>query len=106
MSALSGRADTQIKFGRQLLDRPGTPTGQHRITTTSPRLRGDKMPRIAVGAVDHPLCARLIHFALRALGYTQRAKVQPLSMPMTGQGAVLNAAALERKAHGDTDYRG
>jgi hypothetical protein len=47
----------QIKFGRQLLDRPGTPTGQHRIETTSLGLRGDKMPRIAVGTVNHPLCA-------------------------------------------------
>jgi hypothetical protein len=47
----------QTEFGRQLLDRAGTPTGQHRIETTSPRLRGHKMPRIAVGAVNHPLCA-------------------------------------------------
>src|SRR5262249_16097446 len=57
-------------FGRQLLDRPGTPTGQHRIETTSPGLHGYKMPRIAVGAVNHPLCAaghtHLICFALRA----------------------------------------
>jgi hypothetical protein len=42
----------QTEFGRQLLDRAGAPTGQHRIQTTSPRLRGHKMPRIAVGAVN------------------------------------------------------
>jgi len=47
----------QTEFGRQLLDRPGTPTGQHRVQTTSPRLRSHKMPRIAVGAVNHPLGA-------------------------------------------------
>jgi hypothetical protein len=47
----------RTEFGRQVLDRPGTPTGHHRVQTTSPRLRGHKMPRIAVGAVDHPLCA-------------------------------------------------
>jgi hypothetical protein len=47
----------QTEFGRQLLDRAGTPTGQHRLQITSPRLHGHKMPRIAVGAVNHPLCA-------------------------------------------------
>jgi hypothetical protein len=47
----------QTEFGRQVLDRHGTPTGHHRVQTTSPRLRGHKMPRIAVGAVNHPLCA-------------------------------------------------
>jgi hypothetical protein len=47
----------QTKFSRQLLDWAGTPTGQHRLQITSPRLHSHKMPRIAVGAVDHPLCA-------------------------------------------------
>jgi hypothetical protein len=47
----------QTEFGRQFLDRAGTPTGQHRLQITSPRLRGHKMPRIPVGAVNHPLCA-------------------------------------------------
>jgi hypothetical protein len=101
----------QSEFGCQFLDRAGTPTGQHRIETTSPRLRGDKMPRIAVGAVNHPLCAaghnRLIHFALRALGYVVRSKSKGITgfeieagvVPMTGQDAVLNAAALERESH-------
>ena len=42
----------QTEFGRQFLDRAGTPTGQHRLQITSPRLHGDKMPRIAVGAVN------------------------------------------------------
>jgi hypothetical protein len=47
----------QSEFGRQFLDWAGTPTGQHRLQITSPRLHSHKMPRIAVGAVDHPLCA-------------------------------------------------
>jgi len=47
----------QPEFGRQFLDRAGTPTGQHRLQITSPRLHGHKMPGIAVGAVNHPLCA-------------------------------------------------
>src|SRR5215469_12742264 len=47
----------QTEFGRQFLDRAGTPTGQYRLKLTSPRLRGHKTPRIAVGAVNHPLCA-------------------------------------------------
>jgi hypothetical protein len=34
----------QADLGCQFLDRPGTPTGQHRVQTTSPRLRGHKMP--------------------------------------------------------------
>jgi hypothetical protein len=63
----------QIKFGRQLLDRPCTPTGQHRIETTSPGLHGHKMPRIAVGSINHPVCAaghnRLIVLVWSALAY-------------------------------------
>jgi hypothetical protein len=47
----------QTELNRQFLDRAGTPTGQHRLQITSPRLHGHKMPRIAVGAVNHPLCA-------------------------------------------------
>jgi len=47
----------QTELGRQLLDRADTPTGQHRLQITSPRLRGHKTPRIAVGAVNHPLRA-------------------------------------------------
>jgi hypothetical protein len=47
----------QTEFGPQFLDRAGTPTGQHRLQITSQCLRGHKTPSIAVGAVNHPLCA-------------------------------------------------
>jgi hypothetical protein len=51
----------QIELGCQPLDWAGMPAGQHRVQTPSCCLDRYKLPRIAVGAVNHPACALCHH---------------------------------------------
>jgi hypothetical protein len=51
----------QIELGRQPLNRASTPAGQHGVQTPSRCLHGHKLPRVAIGAVNHPPCALCYH---------------------------------------------
>jgi hypothetical protein len=89
----------QTEFGRQPLDRAGTPTGQHRLQITSPRLRGHKMPGIAVGAVNHPLCAsghtRLTVLLLTGIKLSKRRDHQEASLSnCAAEAAAISAIPL------------
>src|SRR5262249_36660322 len=91
---------------RQPLDRAGTPTGQHRLQITSPRLHGHKTPRIAVCAVNHPLRAaghtRFTVFALTGIRLSKTRDHQEASL----SNCAAEAAAISAIPSGPVVGRG